>query len=107
MQSDERMRYPLTSPRCAVFLLLTLLISTNPLRCHCATSGFNVALTNPSLAFATVASLEGGGVSSDFSSVDYRARASTANVIDYCTETSCGACSQLPTHDPCQVMTNA
>ena len=106
MTVSKRMRSLALSPKLTVLLSLMAIGST--FRWHCAAeddAGFqSAAYTNTALAFATVASLERGEVSQpDFSSVDYRARASTANLIDYCIEASCGACSQLPIHDPCQV----
>ena len=53
-----------------------------------------------SVPSASVASL---GISTDFSTVDYRARTTTMNLIDYCSDPKCGACSMLPSSDPCQV----
>ena len=66
-----------------------------------ATVGFGVDISDVSLL--NQASVMSSGILADFSTVDYRARTSIINTVDYCSEPKCGACSLLPAGDPCQV----
>ena len=89
----------LVSPFNAMFgrrsILLVLLLAISKIS---AENGINLSIISTSSA--SVASL---GISSDFSTVDYRARTTTMNLIDYCSDPRCGACGLLPSRDPCQV----
>ena len=62
--------------------------------------GFGIDISDISINQASVMS---SGNLADFSTVDYRARTSIINTVDYCSESKCGACSLLPGGDPCQV----
>lgn len=80
----------------ALICLPALLISIQAT----GTVGFAVDISDISLIQASITSL---GILADFSTVDYRARTSIINTVDYCSETACGACSHLPGNDPCEV----